>query len=215
MIDNSETNLDDKEITVDITINSKVKFNAGKVAELLRKLEKLLGVSLSIRSTTGEVVCKTDYCYGPCSYIRGTELGCKRCRKVYSNIGKKILMRKVPYACFCYCGFLIFAVPLNFRGEMIGILVGSQIIPVSSDFTVSDFCDKYKRGQKILGLNNNKVFLDSFTKVKTLDNNSQRLKFLYYLEEVSKHFVSMALEEKTWNAFLKEIKVNIPEFGNY
>ena len=93
------------------TVNSKVKFSIGRVAELLRKMEKLMGIPLSLRSTSGEVVCKTDYFYGPCSFIRGTEKGCVRCRKVYKRIENRVIKRKVPYVCLCYCGFLIFAVP--------------------------------------------------------------------------------------------------------
>ena len=201
--------------TLDITVNSKVNFHSGKVAELLRKLEKFLGIPLSLRSSSGEVVCKTDYFYGPCSYIRGTELGCKRCRKVYANIEKKLLMRKVPYACICYCGFLLFAVPLEFRGEMVGILFGSQVLPISGKDSVSDFREKFKRSSKELGLNNNAEFFNSFDKIRTLDDNKQRLKFLSYLEEIGHHFVEMAVSDKTWNSFLKEIKKSRPEFGEF
>ena len=213
--DNQNNTNNNKEAAPDITVNAKVIFHSGRVAELLRKLEKFLGIPLSLRSTSGEVVCKTDYFYGPCSYIRGTDIGCSRCRKVYSNIGKKIIMRKVPYACLCYCGFLIFAVPLEFRGEMVGILMGSQVLPISDSNNVDDFKEKFKRSSKEIGLNNNKEFLDSFVKIKTLDDNRQRLKFLSYLEAVGRHFVDMAAEGKTWNAFMREIKASSPKFGDF
>lgn len=215
MTKENENNTCGTEDTLDVTVNSKVNFHSGKVAELLRKLEDFLGIPLSLRSSSGEVVCKTDYFYGPCSYIRGTELGCRRCRKVYANIEKKLLMRKVPYACICYCGFLLFAVPLEFRGEMVGILFGSQVLPISGKESILDFREKFKRNSKELGLNNNTEFFKSFDKIKTLDDNKQRLKFLSYLEEIGHHFVEMAVSDKTWNSFLREIKKSRPEFGEF
>ena len=81
-----ENNIINKEKLDENTVNAKVIFSSGRVAELLRKLEKYLNISLSLRSSTGEVVCKTNYFNGPCNYIRGTAIGNKRCRKVYANI---------------------------------------------------------------------------------------------------------------------------------
>lgn len=208
----------DKKIVIDedvadTNVNAKVNFSSGKVAQILRKLEKFLGIPLSLRSTTGEVVCKTDYFYGPCSYIRGTEIGCKRCRKVYANIERKILRRKVSYVCLCYCGFLIFAVPLEFRGEMVGILMGSQILSGADNAFDLVIQTKFANKAKELGLNDNKEFFNSFDKIKFLKEDSQRMKFLSYIEEIGKHFVDMAVSGKTWKAFLREIKAKKPEFG--
>ena len=197
------------------TVNSKVKFSIGRVAELLRKMEKLLGIPLSLRSTSGEVVCKTDYFYGPCSFIRGTKIGCDRCRKVYKRIENRVIRRKVPYVCLCYCGFLIFAVPLEFRGEMVGTLMGSQILPVSDKNTVADFRKRFKEKAKELGLEETEDLKKSLEKVKTLDSDSQRPKFLFYLEEIAQHFVEMAVADKPWNVLLKEIKSKAPEFGKF
>jgi ligand-binding sensor protein len=202
----------DENIT-DTTVNSKVNFSSGKVAQILRKLEKFLGIPLSLRSTTGEVVCKTDYFYGPCSYIRGTEIGCKRCRKVYANIERKILRRKVSYVCLCYCGFLIFAVPLEFRGEMVGILIGSQILSEADNAYDLVLQTKFANKAKELGLNDNKDFFNSFDKIKFLKEDSQKMKFLSYIEEIGKHFVEMAVSGETWKTFLREIKSKKPEFG--
>ncbi len=197
------------------TVNSQVSFSQGKVANLLRKMESFLGIPLSLRSTTGEVVCKTDYFYGPCSFIRGTKEGCERCRKVYKNIENKVMRRKVPFVCLCYCGFLIFAVPLEFRGEMLGILFGSQILPVSNNGTISDFRKQFEESAKEYGLDTSDEFYDSFNKLKTLDSDKQRNKFLKYLEEIGHHFVEMAVTDKPWNVFLKEIKEKAPEFGKF
>ena len=200
----------------DSTINAKVKFSNGRIAQVLRKLEKFLGIPLSLRSITGEVVCKTDYFYGPCSFIRGTDLGCKRCRKVYSSIEKKILRRKVPYACLCYNGFLVFAVPLNFRGEMIGILFGSQILPCNDEKDVQNFKKSFIKGSaKTYELQNNDEFIASFDKLIKLDDNKQRVQFLSYLEEIGQHFVEMAIADKPWKVFLREIKQQKPEFGAF
>lgn len=210
---NKDNQLNQEKIQ-DTTVNSKVNFSSGKIAQILRKLEKFLGIPLSLRSTTGEVVCKTDYFYGPCSYIRGTDSGCVRCRKAYATIEKKILQRKVSYVCLCYCGFLIFAVPLEFRGEMVGILIGSQIIS-GDNSNNKEFQENFKFKSKELGLENNSDFFKSFDKIKFLKEDKQRIKFLSYLEEISKHFVEMAVSGKTWKNFIKEIKSKKPEFGEF
>jgi ligand-binding sensor protein len=214
MAEKKDKNLPQEELPEN-TVNSKVKFSIGRVAELLRKMEKLIGIPLSLRSTSGEVVCKTDYFYGPCSYIRGTDSGCVRCRKVYKNIENRVIKRKVPYVCLCYCGFLIFAVPLEFRGEMVGTLIGSQILPVSEGNTVSDFKERFIQKAKELGLEETEEFNKSFEKVKTLDSDKQRPKFLSYLEEIARHFVEIAIADKPWNVLLKEIKKKAPEFGKF
>jgi ligand-binding sensor protein len=214
MAEKKDKNLPQEELPEN-TVNSKVKFSIGRVAELLRKMEKLIGIPLSLRSTSGEVVCKTDYFYGPCSYIRGTDSGCVRCRKVYKNIENRVIKRKVPYVCLCYCGFLIFAVPLEFRGEMVGTLIGSQILPVSEGNTVSDFKERFIQKAKELGLEETEEFNKSFEKVKTLDSDKQRPKFLSYLEEIARHFVEIAIAAKPWNVLLNEIKKKAPEFGTF
>ena len=54
-----------------------------------------------------------------------------------------------------------------------------------------------------------------FDKVRTLDDNKQRLRFLSYLEEIGRHFVEMAVSDKTWSVFLREIKKSRPEFGEF
>jgi ligand-binding sensor protein len=214
MVVKKEKNLPQEELPEN-TVNSKVKFSIGRVAELLRKMEKLLGIPLSLRSTSGEVVCKTDYFYGPCSFIRGTDSGCERCRKVYKRIENRVIKRKVSYVCLCYCGFLIFAVPLEFRGEMVGTLIGSQILPVSEGNTVSEFRKNFVQKAKELGLEATEEFNNSFSKVKTLDSEKQRPKFLSYLEEIAQYFVEMAIADKPWNVLLKEIKKKAPEFGKF
>lgn len=193
-------------------VNKSVVFAKGKVPELLRKLEKYLGIALSLRSSTGEVVCKTDYFYGPCSFIRGNKEGCKRCRKVYKNIEDKIIRRKVPFVCLCYCGFLIFAVPLEFRGEMVGTLFGSQIIPESNG-NIDNFRLQFAEAANELGFEETEEFFESFKNIKTLDNDLQRQQFLKYLDTIGQNFVEMALADKSWNEFIKEIKSQSPEFG--
>ncbi len=215
MVLNNNNNKIEIEKLPENTVNSKVNFSTGRVANILRKLEKFLGIPLSLRSTTGEVVCKTDYFYGPCSFIRGSELGCKRCRKVYKTIENKVLKRKVPYVCVCYCGFLIYAVPLELRSEMVGILIASQIIPITSKEDSDKFKNKLLGQSKSFDLSENKDYIESFDKIKTLDQDTQRIKFLSYMEEIAHHFVEMALSEKPWNIFLKEIKMKKKDFGKF
>ncbi len=193
-------------------INATVSFAHGHIPEVLKKLERFLGVALSLRSTSGEVVCKTDYFYGPCSIIRGTERGRIRCRKTYKNIEDRLLRRKTPFVNVCYAGFLIFAVPLELRGEMVGTLLGSQILPIDKDRNF-DVESLFGHTAAALQLTHTEDFYRSFARVKTLKPDLQRINFMQYLEEIGQHFVSMAFADKSWELFLKEIQANTPNFG--
>ncbi len=195
-------------------VNSTVSFASGHIPEVLKKLEQFLGVALSLRSTSGEVVCKTDYFYGPCSIIRGTERGCARCRKTYRNIEDRLLRRKVPFVNICYAGFLIFAVPLEFRGEMVGTLLGSQILPIEKDRNF-DLEALFGHTAAALNMKDTEEFYRSFSRVRTLKPDLQRITFLQYLEEIGQHFISMAFADKSWELFLKEIKTETPQFGRF
>ncbi len=194
-------------------VNSSVYFASGHIPELLKKLSSFLGVALSLRSTSGEVVCKTDYFYGPCSIIRGTDRGRARCRKTYKNIEDRLLRRKKPFVNVCYAGFLIFAVPLEFRGEMVGTLLGSQILPVEPNKDI-DLEALFGHTAAALNLKNTDEFYRSFSRVKSLKPDLQRLTFMQYLEEIGQHFISMAFAEKSWELFLKEIRSATPQFGH-
>ncbi|NCB38479.1 MAG: hypothetical protein EOM80_06880 [Erysipelotrichia bacterium] len=195
-------------------VNNTISFAQGHIPELLKKLEHYLGVALSLRSNTGEVVCKTDYFYGPCSIIRGTDRGRARCRKTYKNIEDRLMRRKTPFVNVCYAGFLIFAVPLEFRGEMVGTLLGSQILPVECDKTM-DLESFFGHTAAAIDLKNTAEFYKSFSRVRTLKPDLQRITFLQYLEEIGHHFISMAFADKNWELFLKEIKTNTPQFGRF
>ncbi|MBU1107484.1 MAG: PocR ligand-binding domain-containing protein [Candidatus Riflebacteria bacterium] len=195
-------------------VNATVSFASGHVPEVLKKLEHFLGVALSLRSTSGEVVCKTDYFFGPCSIIRGTDRGRARCRKTYKNIEDRLLRRKVPFVNVCYAGFLIFAVPLEFRGEMVGTLLGSQILPIEKDRNF-DLEALFGHTTAALDMRNTDEFYKSFGKVRTLKPDLQRITFLQYLEDIGNHFISMAFADKSWDLFLKEIKTETPQFGRF
>lgn len=195
-------------------VNTRVSFSSGHIPELLKKLEQFLGVALSLRSTTGEVVCKTDYFNGPCSIIRGTERGRIRCRKTYKNIEDRLLRRKKPFVNVCYAGFLIFAVPLEFRGEMVGTLLGSQILPLERDQSFS-LEALFGHTAAAVGLTRTEEFYRTFDRVRTLRPDLQRITFLQYLEEIGENFISMAFADKTWEMFLKEMQVSTPQFGRF
>ena len=195
-------------------INSQVTFASGHVAEILKKLESYLGVALSLRSNSGETVCKTDYFNGPCSIIRATDRGRERCRKTYKNIEDRLLRRKVPFVNVCYAGFLIFAVPLEFQGEMIGTLLGSQILPFEKSQTIP-IESFFSHTCAALNLKATDEFYKSFEKVKSLRPDFQRVTFLQYLNNIGQHFISLSFAEKSWEEFLKEIKDQTPQFGRY
>lgn len=186
-------------------VNQTVTFQHGQVAELLRRLERFLGIPLSLRSNTGEVVVKTDYFFGPCSIIRGTEVGRLRCQKTYRNIEDHLLYRKVPYVNICYAGFLIFAVPLEFQGEMIGTLFGAQILPIRLA-KKPEILEQFRDPAQAVGIRDMEEFCRSFERVRNLEPDFQRISFLEFLQKIGENFISMALAGKSWPQFYREIK---------
>ena len=193
----------------DPTINESVDFSTGQVAGILRRIEGFLGIPLSFRSSTGDTVVKTDYFYGPCSIIRGTCTGRTRCRKVYAQIEEKLLRRKVATVSFCYAGFLVFAVPLNFRGEMIGTLLGSQILPLDY-LRAGEIETQFGPIARSLGVRDLPFFAQSFQRVRHLDPDFERVSFLLFLEKLGEHFIDMAFSHKIWARFYREMVADFP-----
>lgn len=194
---------------LDQNINESVDFSSGQVAVILRRMEEFLGIPLSFRSSTGDTVVKTDYFFGPCSIIRGTCSGRTRCRKVYAQIEEKLLRRKVPTVTFCYAGFLIFAVPLNFRGEMIGTLIGSQILPLEFR-QAGEIETQFAPIARGLGIRDLPFFVRSFHLVRHLDPDFERVSFLLFLEKLGEHFIEMAFSKKIWARFYREMTADFP-----
>lgn len=190
-------------------INFSVTFSQGQVPEILSRLERYLNIPLSLRSSTGETVIKTDYFYGPCSIIRATETGRVRCRKTYAGIEDKLFRRKVPFVSFCYCGFLVFAVPLEFRGEMIGTLIGSQILPMAFP-NPKDLETNFGAVVPALNIQDKHSFFLSFFQLRYLKPDLERVSFLDFLEKIGENFIQMALAGKKWSAFLREMKTEYP-----
>jgi len=189
----------------DPNVNLSVTFSQGQVPDLLRKLEDFLGVPLSLRSNTGEVVCKTDYFYGPCSFIRGTESGRMRCRRTYQNIENKLLNRKVPFVNICYAGFLIFAVPLEMQGEMIGTLLGAQIMPQGL-MEASQIRSHFSPLAKDLGIYDTEGFFRTFSRVRCFEPDFQRITFMEFLAKLGRKFSDLAFSEKTWPMFFRDMR---------
>ncbi|MBF0501141.1 MAG: PocR ligand-binding domain-containing protein [Candidatus Riflebacteria bacterium] len=189
-------------------VNTSVTFAKGQVPDILRRLEEFLGVPLSLRSSSGEVVCKTDYFGGPCSILRGTEPGRLRCRRTYANIEEKLLRRKTPFVNICWAGFLIFAVPIELQGEMIGTILGAQIMPQRlSDRSAID--GAFGIAARSVGLHDLEPFFASFKHVKTLEPDFQRISFLEFLKKLGDNFSELAFSEKTWPLFYREIKSDL------
>jgi hypothetical protein len=191
-------------------VNRSVHFSSGQVPTILRRMERFLGIPLSLRSITGEVVAKTDYFSGPCSLIRGTDLGRLRCRNTYHSIEEKLLRRKVPIVTFCYAGFLVFAVPLNFRGEMLGTLIGSQILPLDLPRR-RDLVAHFEGTLKGLKIEQPGEFYHSFTQVRAIRPDFHRVSFLAFLDQLGENFIKMAFAEKTWGRFYKEMLDAFPK----
>jgi hypothetical protein len=95
---------------------------------------------------------------------------------------------------------------------MVGTLLGSQILPVYQDdnFDPDTF---FGHTAAALGITNTSEFYKSFSKVRTLTADLQRITFMQYLEEIGENFISMAFANKDWEIFLHEIKSKTPNFG--
>jgi len=198
----------------DANVNLTVTFSQGQVPEILKRLEQFLGIALSFRSNTGEVVVKTDYFNGPCSLIRGTERGKIRCRRTYKNVEDRLLRRKVPFVNICYAGFLVFAVPVEFRGEMVGTLLGSQILPMRllNRFEQETF---FSHTIAALGIKEENNFYKSFSRARTLLPDLQRISFLEFLQRMGENFSRIAFADMTWAKFYHDMKKELPSFGNF
>lgn len=190
--------------TINPNINSMIRFPTGHLPDILKKFESCLGMALSLRSTTGEVVCKTDYFNGPCSIIRGTERGRQRCRKTYQTVENRLLRRKVPFVNICYAGFLIFAVPLEFRGEMVGTLLGAQILPVDIS-RPGDRDALFGHTATALGISDQEHFYRSFQHVKMLKPDFQRVSFMEFLTKLGDNFLKLAMAETTWSMIYRDL----------
>jgi hypothetical protein len=196
----------------DSNINLAVTFTPSRLAETLRTFERFLGTPLSFRSSTGEVVCKTDYFFGPCSLIRGTERGRLRCRRTYRNIEDRLLRRKTPFVNVCYAGFLIFAVPIELRGEMIGTLLGSQILP-THDIKPSELESFFGHTAAALGLKDIDGFYKSFSKVRGMRPDFERVSFLDLLAKIGDAFTRIAFTEATWPIIYRDLARDLKAWG--
>ncbi|RCK81746.1 MAG: hypothetical protein OZSIB_0880 [Candidatus Ozemobacter sibiricus] len=194
-------------------VNTMVTFAHGQVPDLLKKIEALTGIALSLRSTSGDVVVKTDYFFGPCSVIRGTERGRLRCRRTYKNIEERLLRRKVPFVNVCYAGFLVFAAPIEFRGEMVGTLLGSQILPqnLQTRFEREVFFDHIINA---VGIKDREAFYQTFDKVRYLNPDFERVSFMSFLETLGENFSRMAFAGKSWPEFFREMQREFRTFRN-
>jgi hypothetical protein len=95
---------------------------------------------------------------------------------------------------------------------MIGTLLGSQILPFekSEHITLEAL---FGHTAIAVGLKDTEEFYKTFSRVRALRPDLQRITFLQYLEEIGKHFVSMAFADKSWEVFLKEVQTETPNFG--
>ena len=198
--------------TKSVNVNSLVQLPKGHVADILRNFERFIGVPLSLRSITGEVVCKTDYFNGPCSLIRGTKRGCQRCRKTYKNIEDRLLRRKVPFVNICYAGFLIFATSLEINGEMVGTLLGSQILPMPGS-TKAELEMLFGHIATAVGIADQEEFYQTFEKVRFLKPDFERTAFLEFIGKLGANFVKLALSDTSWATIQKDFHKELKPWG--
>lgn len=208
-----ETNKNRQDILPNI--NKVVTFAKGHLAEVFKNIELNTQIPLAFRSTTGEVVVKTDYFNGPCSIIRGTDLGKKNCRNTYRNIEQQTLVSKSVEMTVCYAGFVIISSPALIRDEIVGTILASQILPLSFLNEVSrEFF--YSNLLLSLGINNTMYsqFFSTFNKVKYINLSLDQEKFTKFFQVLGTNFESLALSSKSWILIKNELLTKYPELAH-
>lgn len=99
------------------------------------------------------------------NYTQSTEKGRNRCAKCHSDAGKEAFRTGRPYIYKCHTGLIDFAAPIIINGELIGTILGGQILfddPKEAEF---------KETARDLGLNEENYF-HTAQEVKVVDRKN-------------------------------------------
>jgi len=86
------------------------------------------------------------------NYTQSTEIGKNNCAKCHSNAGEEAFRTGKPYIYTCHSGLIDFAAPIIVQGELIGTILGGQVLfedPKESEF---------KKTANKLGLNETEYY---------------------------------------------------------
>ena len=148
------------------------KLELGDIIDLnfLQKFQDDFASSMNIASVTvdreGKPCTKPSRYTNICANLtQSKELGEKRCAKCHSDAGKMAFETGKPYIYKCHSGLIDFAAPIMVQGELIGTILGGQILydePSEVEF---------RRTANELGLNQD-VYYNAAKEVKLVDESS-------------------------------------------
>lgn len=86
------------------------------------------------------------------NYTQSTSLGRDRCAECHSNAGEEAVRTGKPYVYRCHSGLIDFAAPIIIDGELIGTILGGQVLYSEPEES------KFKETAAELGLNEDEYF---------------------------------------------------------
>ncbi len=131
--------------------------------ELLQKFQDNFAESMDFASVTvdrnGEPVTKpssyTSFCI---DYTHSTKAGDDRCAQSHKKGGEEAARTGRPYIYQCHAGLIDFAAPILVEGQLIGTILGGQIL------TSKPEADGFKRTANEIGVNEEK-YIEAVNKV--------------------------------------------------
>ena len=121
ILENNKLNLEKLEVSDVIDIN------------LLQKFQDNFSIAMNCASITvdksGKPITKessyTDFCN---CLIQSTMAGKNRCNNSHKRMGEEAAKRGKPYVGKCHAGLIDFAAPITIEGEVIGTVLGGQLL---------------------------------------------------------------------------------------
>jgi len=147
----------------DITISS-IKIEDVIDIELLQKFQDNFAESMDIASVTvdvnGNPVTRpssyTNFCR---NFTHSTTEGDNRCAQSHKKGGEEAARTEKPYVYTCHAGLIDFAAPIMLDGQLIGTILGGQILVEKPEE------EKYRRTAREIGVNED-GYVEAVNKVK-------------------------------------------------
>lgn len=125
--------------------------------DFLQKFQDDFAVSMGIASVTVDkdghpFTNPSSYTNICANYTQSTSLGKNRCAECHSNAGREAVKTGKPYIYKCHSGLIDFAAPILIEGELVGTILGGQVL-----FSEPDE-NEFKRTAADLNLNGDEYF---------------------------------------------------------
>ena len=166
------------------------------------------GIASIITDVNGVPLTKpsnfTDFCI---NYVRGCEVGLKKCQFFDAYGGCKAKINKKPIIYPCHAGLIDFASPIIMGDTQVGCFLCGQVLTEKPDE------EKFKAYAKELGIDENK-YIEALRKVKILpyERIEYIANFLYKISSKMSNFIYYQNMGISANKFYKS---SIDEFHKY